>query len=673
MPNSEEKIFDIRPPELSAQDGVLEQQQLPQAPPKPKQQTQYRLFIFFGAAISYFELVYRLWIFKAISVDYIFPVLFSFAAAAVIFLILTLFPKRAKKIIAFLITFLLAFIYVAELVYYDIFHVPLSIYSFIGAKDALEFWGIALSVIIKNGLVISLLFLPLALLILFRKKISFSRARPVVIGGVLIFGILSYAFFVMGLHIVNSGNFSQYALYYKIASPQLSIRKLGVLTTVQLDIKRLIFGFEENDGAQTAGATQPTQPQTISPKTHNVLNINFENLIANEKNSILADMHKYFSSIMPTKKNEYTGMFKGKNLIFFVAESFSPYAVSPELTPTLYKMSKQGFVFNNFYNPVWEVSTSDGEYVSDVGLIPKSGVWSMLKSSNNYLPFTLGNQFKKLDYLVNAYHDHTYTYYSRNISIPNLGYNYKGVGSGVNVKNTWPESDLEMVNVTADEYINSQPFHVYYITVSGHMNYNFYGNYIAAKNKALTDSLPYSETSKAYIAGNLELEFAVKSLIDKLSAANALDNTVIAIVPDHYPNGLPKESIDELAGHEVGENFELYKSIFILWKNGMKPVFVDKPVSNLDILPTLSNLFGLEYDSRLIMGRDIFSDASPLVIFLNRSWITDKARYNSTSPTNDSGQRDIEYEKIINAIVADKFKYSKKILETDYYAKVLPK
>jgi phosphoglycerol transferase MdoB-like AlkP superfamily enzyme len=459
------------------------------------------------------------------------------------------------------------------------------------------------------------------------------------------------------------------------------------MTTMRLDFERLIFGFWQNektsDDVSAIEAFEPVMPtpepspMQIAPvETYNTMNIDFKTLIANEKDQTLLDMHKYFDQVEPTKKNKYTGMFQGNNLILITAESFSPYAVNPERTPTLYEMSTQGFVFNKFYNPVWGVSTSDGEYVTCTGLIPKFGIWSFAKSGKNWLPFVMGNQFKKLGYTTKAYHDHSYTYYKRNISHPNMGYDFKAVGNGLEIKKTWPESDIEMIEVTAGEYIGTQPFHTYYMTVSGHMSYNFAGNYIAKKNKSLVDNLDYSEASKAYIAGNLELEFAMKALVEKLEAAGIADKTVIAISADHYPYGLPRECIDELAGHKVEDNFELYKSPFILWKKGLESVVIDKPCSSLDINPTLSNLFGLEYDSRLMMGRDILSDTPPLVIFSNRSWMTDKAMYNAVTNTatyTSGTEKDVAYVRGINKSVGDKFEYSTKILETDYYGKVVPK
>ena len=145
-------------------------------------------------------------------------------------------------------------------------------------------------------------------------------------------------------------------------------------------------------------------------------------------------------------------------------------------------MVHEGYHFTNFYNPIWEVSTSDGEYVACTGLIPKSGVWSFYESGSNKMPFVMGNQLKKLGYKTIAYHNHTYNYYKRHVSHPNMGYEYKGVGNGLKVKKVWPASDLEMLENTIPEYIDEQPFHAYYMTVSGHLRY-ITGNSMALKTE----------------------------------------------------------------------------------------------------------------------------------------------------------------------------------------------
>lgn len=132
----------------------------------------------------------------------------------------------------------------------------------------------------------------------------------------------------------------------------------------------------------------------------------------------------------PTAKNQWTGYFKGKNLVWIVAEGFSTLAMDPQRTPTLWKLSHQGFVFENFYTPLWGVSTSDGEYVTTTSLIPKSGVWSYSQSSDNYMPFALGTQFRKEGYRTMAFHDYLYDYYDRNLSHSNMGYEYYAIDQG---------------------------------------------------------------------------------------------------------------------------------------------------------------------------------------------------------------------------------------------------
>ena len=109
-------------------------------------------------------------------------------------------------------------------------------------------------------------------------------------------------------------------------------------------------------------------------------------------------------------------------------------------------------------------------------------------------------------------------------------------------------------------------------------------------------------------------------------------------------------------------------------QNGEK-VTVEKPCYSVDILPTLSNLMGVAFDSRLLMGRDILSTASPLVVFSNHSWLTDKGRFNAATGEfipNEGVTVDDGYVQNMMEKVNSMFTFSAKILETDYYEKVVP-
>ena len=164
-------------------------------------------------------------------------------------------------------------------------------------------------------------------------------------------------------------------------------------------------------------------------------------------------------------------------------------------------------------------------------------------------------------------------------------------------------------------------------------------------------------------------------LLQRLEEAGVLDNTVIVIVADHYPYGLTNEQYSELVGHELETNFEIFKNGCIIYKPGIEPTVVTSPTSHLDILPTLSNMFGLEFDSRLYMGRDVFSDAAPLVIFRNRSWITNLAAYNADSKEYTyftDMEVPQEYLDYIKAEVNNRFTISELILDTNYWSILFP-
>ena len=194
---------------------------------------------------------------------------------------------------------------------------------------------------------------------------------------------------------------------------------------------------------------------------------------------------------------------------------------------------------------------------------------------------------------------------------------------------------------------------------------------MARRHWSEVKDLPYSDPVKCYLACQMELELALTSLVDQLEEAGKLDDTVIVLSADHYPYGLTEEEYSELLGHPVDPVFERYDNTLILWNAQMEEtVTVDKYCSSLDVMPTLSNLFGLEYDSRLIMGSDILSDDPPLVIFANYSFINEAGYYNSTTDQFtrwDGEEPDPEQVADMVAEVQNRVAYSAVILDYDYY------
>ena len=634
------------------------------------------LLIYYILFIVYEELVFSCIIFKTFPASFGLIILFSIPIAIVLNLITSVFKPKVNKIITYIITIALIIIFGAQIVYYSMYEAIISFFSMMHGGKVTEFMEVIIDVVLRNWYGILLFIIPLIILIILSKKkvITFEKNSikqiAIKITSVLIIQLIA----LLCVNFINTDDmYSNKNLYYNIHVPKVTANRMGLLTTMRLDLQRFIFGFEEKLSVQTNAI-----PKEEEKDSYNITYIDFDKLIKNEEDNTIKEMHEYFSSQEASKKNKYTGMFKDKNLIVLVGESFSSLAIREDLTPNLYKLYKEGFQFDNFYTPIFPVSTADGEYITDTSLIPKEGVWSFLRVAGNYMPYSYANVFEKQGYSSNAYHNHTATYYERDKYIETMGYNsYLAVGTGLEDRmdtSNWPNSDYEMVKTTVDDYINNEKFMAYYMTVSGHMNYTKIGNMMVYRNWDQVKDLPYSNKAKGYLAANIELDKAVGELLSRLEQAGKLEDTVIVISGDHYPYGLTLGEINELSTFERDDKFEKFRMPFLIWSGSMKgPIKVEKIGSSLDVLPTVLNLFGAEFDSRLLMGRDILSDSDPIVIFSDRSFITDKGRYNSLTEQftpNEGVTVEEGYVDKINTIIYKKYQMSRLILENDYYKHV---
>lgn len=620
--------------------------------------------------VLFLEYIYRIFIIKDFfNINTIIVTIFSLIFITIFSFLFSLFNEKINKLLTISVSSIITFFMLAQIVYYNFYNSIFSFYSLTtGTGQVLHFWTMIIEVIGRIWYIFSLILTIFILFLVFNKKIfSFEKNKKK--NNII---ILSIFLISTTLSIILTKTYNKKDLYslnnllFKTHAPMLTINKTGLLTMQSIDIYRYFFGFEEKISNNDSGTKE-----VVKEVEYNILDIDFEELIKNTNDETIKSMHEYFNSVIPSEKNEYTGMFKGKNLIFITAEAFDTIAIDEKITPTLYKMANNSFVFNNYYQPLYPVSTSDGEYMNVNSLIPKEGVWSFYKSSNNYMPFGIGNMFKKLDYNTYGFHNHTYNFYHRDKSHTNIGLRYYGCGNGLEKKMNcrhWPNSDYEMIKATTSYYINEdKPFMAYYMTVSGHLNYNFSGNNMASKNKSKVQDLDYKNSIKAYYATQIELDKAMEELLNRLEESGKLDDTLIVIAPDHYPYGLSTKDMNTISKIDRTDKFENYHTSLIMYNPQIKKTDVNKTISSLDILPTIYNLYGLDYDSRLFMGRDIFSDEEHIVILSDRSFITSKGKYNSVTGEFSSSNVSQEYIDNNNKIVNEKFKMSSLILEKDYY------
>ena len=634
---------------------------------------------FWMVVLLYFEVSFRLSMQYSFNLESMINiVLYSLIIGAFFcFVFQSVNPGKAKIFIGVTL-FGLGFLFSLQCVFFKIFKTYFSLSS-LELKDQVgDFMGQAFSQIFKNSPYILLFLLPFILFCIFRKKLRFERNLLLgYIANGIIFGL---AILLLNVHIdmTKSVTNGSYDLYHNVNIAGLNCEKFGILNAYRIDFLRYEFGFEEElvkevnvleEYAESEVVVEEEEPIVYE---YHTLDLNFEKTAPNEE---IQNINAYLKEDLGTQKNPYTGMFQGYNLVYITAESFYQVAISEEITPTLYRLTNSGFVFENYYTPN-VLSTIGGEFQSLTGLFPSKDILPTWRTGNNYFPYGLATVFRGLGYSTFAYHDNGYTFQDRNKYLKSQGFtNYLAIGNGLEKKinsNIWPESDVEMMEATVPDYIGSEsPFLAYYMTVSGHMDYDFDGNnVISLWHRDVVKDLDATEEAKAYVATQVELDRALEKLISELEAGGKLDNTVIVLLADHYPYALSKKAVDSLSSYQRDDVVEINHNSLIIWNSQMETVDVSKTCMSCDVLPTVLNLFGVDYDARLFTGRDILSNSGGLAIMENRSWVTDKGTYFSTTGefvSKNGEEVSSDYIENVNNIVRNRLNVAKWIVKNNYY------
>lgn len=632
----------------------------------------FKLYFLWFIVLLFLEFIFLFLMYDTYKKDSIINILYFITILSSVFSIISgMFTSKINKVITSIILGILGLLFSIQCVFYNTFKVYFSL-SNLGLADQINsFMKDFYRAIFNNIQYIFIFFIPLIAYLLFYKYLKNYRNNFK--NYITYFLLLIISILLFSIHIPTTKNIvnGAYDIYHNVNEVSLSIPKLGVINSYILDIHRIIFGFDtEVKDVEIKENKNETKEEKIDKKEYgyNILDLNFDK---DSSNSEIKKINEYIKNDNGTKKNEYTGMFKDYNLIYITAESFSEIGISKELTPTLYKLVNSGFVFDNFYTPN-NLSTIGGEFQAMTGLFPDSSILRTWRNGNNYFPYGLATIYKNLGYNTYAYHNNSYVFQDRNKYMASQGFDnflacFNGLEKRMNCK-TWPESDIDMINVTTPDYINQDKFMAYYMTVSGHFEYSFNGNYIASKNRNLVSGLNVGDSAKAYVATQIELDKALEKLLAELEKNGKLDKTVIVMQADHYPYELDLKSINSLSDFERDESVGVNHNALIIWNNKIGTKHISKPCMSTDVLPTVYNLFGIEYDSRLFTGRDILSDSMGIAIMKNHSWVTEDGTYYSNT-NNFVANNDVsdDYVRNINNLINNRLNISRLIVKNNYY------
>lgn len=343
-------------------------------------------------------------------------------------------------------------------------------------------------------------------------------------------------------------------------------------------------------------------------------------------------------SVNNNEVNKYTGIFKNKNLIFVQLEGIDDWLLTEKDMPTLYGMLNNSFVFQNHYSYYnGGGSTFNSEFAVNTGFItPLSYTQNAYSFNKNSFPYSMANMFKNQDYDVNAFHMNSGEYYSRQTNYTNWGYDkYYGLLDINDYKDKSYTLDRELINdVTFQEkmFPKDSKFVDYIITYSNHLPFtNTKGvcKLLYDMEMDLDDTVDMGEESSSTFVQLTEEEcirkqahetdYMMELLLKKLTELNLIDDTVIVVFTDHYLYTVEDKTI--LDKYKNTSNNLINKTPFFIWQNNMKRTNIKEVTSQLNILPTTLNLFGINYNPNYYIGSDALSpNYKGMVFFSDYSW-----------------------------------------------------
>lgn len=361
--------------------------------------------------------------------------------------------------------------------------------------------------------------------------------------------------------------------------------------------------------------------------------------------------------------NEYTGMFKDKNVIYIMMESIDSWIIDEDTMPTLYKLKNEGINFSNRYSPFFNGGqTINSEFSLNTGLYAISDKNTIYDIDDVDYDYSIVNMLKENGYSVNSFHANSGSFYNRNTFHKDLGY-----------ERHYSALDLQKANILDDDknyYLDSNflnddklfelmtkedKFFSFFTTYSAHLEY-VESNKVYKDAKKIKRNKKWSDEEYIYRTLAHDTDLGIKKLIKKLEDSGKLDNTVLVLVADHYVYGYSDTEYVALKKDVINDNKELQNTPFIIWSKDMESMEVDSILDTADILPTMLNLLGIDYNPNMYMGTDVFSNNNDhFVWFHDGTYIKDK------------------YATLSNEAILTKTNYNisknKSILLTNYYGK----
>lgn len=501
------------------------------------------------------------------------------------------------------------------------------------------------------------------------KKSSILSVILILISGLLYYGTVSLKYFQNKYQSVSNTE-----LFLTASNPSITVDQFGTLGFCFLDVKAMLFPVviqEEYEINQDVKKSFNEYSRIINDDAWNLL-------IDNETNEELNSLNKYFINRSITDKNEMTGLFEGKNLIVIMLESVNDIFLDPEYFPNFNKIVGEGWYWENNYSPRNSCATMNNEFSGMTSLYSIYNTCTASKYKNNNYYESIFNLFNNEEYVTFSAHNYTEAYYPRKKIHTNMGSKeYFGVQKlGISYSNeyiNWSNDDdfmKKVLEIIDTKTTNDENFMTWLTTVSSHQPYStssIQGN----KYYDMTKGTKYPTDVRRYMSKLKILDNGLGILLEGLESRGILDDTVIVLYGDHYPYGISTKNLNKVLDYDTRVDLNAERVPFVIYNSEIESNVFSEYTSYINILPTLANLFNLDYDPRLYLGTDLFSkDYQSLTIFADGSWKNEYAFYNA-SKNNIKYYSSFEYteEEIrkINEDIDNKITVSGKAIKNNYF------
>lgn len=508
-------------------------------------------------------------------------------------------------------------------------------------------------------------------------KLSKRRKINTIINGV-VFTIVFLGVYVF----LNSASFIQNDLQIKSSKelfnnpdmPNLAVNNLGTFMYSIADIKSSMFPSSIKAIGTEYDSGYKKQEQVISDYTRYVDDTLWVQVADNERNSNYKKINNYLLSQDITDKNDYTGSLKGKNLILIEMSSVNNMVINKEYFPNIYKLYSEGWSFDNSYSPNNICAGGNNEISALTGLYMLNNSCVANNYKNNIYTESLFNLFNDAGYNTTSFHNYTNQYYNRSVVHSNMGSSYYGVEElGIpysNAYSEWP-SDIALMEKVLEITQNKNKFMTFVSTTSTLHPYDS-SSELGDKYLDLFNDTNYNIALKRYMSKLKELDNAIGTLVEGLEKQGKLDETVIVLYSDHVPYGLSDKDLNSYFDYDVSINSEKDRTPFIIYNSKMESNKHNEYTSYVNLTPTIANLFDLDYDPRLYVGKDILSkNYDNRLIMADGSWQDERAYYNATTnkltyyrPNNEYSDDELSQ---INKSVRDRILISNLAIRTNYF------